>query len=222
MRGASHGAEGDPTMCSTKASRTRQQRKAERASAPNIATGTDRQAYRTFSKAAWGSGPWKGELDKAVWTDPATGLDCMHRRCRDGGYFCGYVAVEPGHPLYGFEHDAIPAALGVTAHTGLVESGPCDHGMEEEAMCHVPAPGRPHDVWWLGFKCDDVGDDLPGGGRARAGDRSGIYRTADYVRAECERLALRLAEIARDDGEQPALPAPVPTVTFEIVERVRA
>lgn len=185
-----------------------------------------RQKYTTFSlKTTWGAGPWRDELDKAVWTDPATGLDCMHRRCNDGGYLCGYVAVEPGHPLYGFEHDAIPAALGVTAHTGLVESGLCQYGKESEAMCHIPAEGRPHDVWWFGFKCNDVGDDKPdgrAGGYGRGTDRSGVYRTAEYVRGECEKLAMRLAEIARDDSEQPALPASMPTLTFDIVQRVRA
>ena len=184
-----------------------------------------RQAYTTFSKSYWGVGPWRSELDKAVWTDPATGMDCMHRRCADGGYLCGYVAVEPGHPLYGFEHDAIPAALGVTAHRGLVESGLCEHGMESEAMCHIPAEGRPHDVWWFGFRCDEVGDDLPDrrSGDARYGsNHSGVYRTTEYVRRECEKLAMRLAEVARDDGEQFALPAPVPAVTFEIIKRVHA
>lgn len=185
--------------------------------ARNIANGDDRQAYRTFNKVAWGDGPWKGELDKAVWTDPATGLDCMHRRCADGGYLCGYVAVEPGHPLFGFTHNAIPWVLGVTAHTGLVESGLCAYGREDEVMCHVPSEGRPHDVWWFGFKCNDSGDHLPAGtAYARSADKSGIYRTADYVRGECERLALRLAEVARDCAPQPALPAPASSVIFEV------
>lgn len=197
-------------------SRTR----AEKPIARNVATGNDRQAYRTFNKFLWKSGPWSDELDKAVWTDPATGLDCMHRRCEDGGYLCGYVAVEPGHPLYGFEHDAIPAALGVTAHTGLVESGLCDYGREDEVMCHIPAEGRPHDVWWFGFKCDTEDDHLPTGG-TRSGDQSGIYRSTTYVREQCERLAMRLAEVACDSAPKP-LALPAPTLTFEVVERVRA
>ena len=203
-------------MCGTKNKRTMAVKKPI---ARNIATGNDRQAYRTFSKSFWADGPWRGELDKAVWTDPATGLDCMHRRCADGGYLCGYVAVDPGHPLFGFEHDAIPSSLGVTAHTGLVESGLCDYGREDEVMCHIPAEGRPHDVWWFGFKCDDSGDHLPAG-QSHNPDSSGIYRSTEYVRGECERLALRLAEVDRDCAPQPALPAPDPIVVQD-VERAK-
>lgn len=201
-------------MCGKSGRRVREQPIAR-----NIASGNDRQAYKTFD-AIGASGPWNSELDKAVWTDPATGLDCMHRRCEDGGYLCGYVAVEPGHPLYGFEHDAIPAALGVTAHNGIVESGLCDYGREDEVMCHIPAEGRSHDVWWFGFKCDTPDDHSPMGRRYNPGDQSGIYRTTDYVRGECAKLALRLAEIAHDCTPPPALPAP--TLTFEVVDRVRA
>lgn len=195
-------------MCKTRKS-------TQKPMARNIATGGDRQAYKTFSKHGWNGGPWRNELDKAVWTDPATGLDCMHRRCADGGYLCGYVAVEPGHPLFGFDHDAIPASFGVTAHNGLVESGLCDHGREDEVMCHIPAPGRPDDVWWFGFKCNMVDDHLPASGRARSGDQSGIYRSTDYVRAECAKLAMQLARLALDCGAPLALPAPVemPTIT---------
>ncbi|MBY0282339.1 MAG: hypothetical protein K2W81_00090 [Sphingomonas sp.] len=169
-----------------------------------------RQAYTTFSKSGWGSGPWNSELDKAVWIDPATGLDCMYRRCSDGGYLCGYVAVEPGHPLYGFDHGAIPSSLGITAHTGLVESGLCAHGKESEAMCHVPAEGRPHDVWWFGFKCDEDCDHLPDGRRQRGGaDRMGIYRSTTYVADQCTRLAAQLDEVARANAAPLAISSAV-------------
>lgn len=204
-------------MCGTKA-------KAKQRNTAVKGQAGDRQAYRTFIKAGWGSGPWRDELDKAVWTDPATGLDCMHRRCADGGYLCGYVAVELGHPLYGFEHDAIPAALGVTAHTGLVESGLCSFGREDEVMCHTPAEGRPHDVWWFGFKCDDDGDHLPSQARGfhAAADQFGIYRSTDYVRGECAKLAARLAEIALEGEEPPALPPPHGMIRVVAPAAVRA
>lgn len=165
-----------------------------------------RQAYTTVHKGGWGSGPWRDELDKAVWTDPATGLDCMYRRCDDGGYLCGYVAVEAGHPLFGFSHDAIPAALEVTAHRGLNESGPCDHGHEAKAMCHIPAAGRPEDVWWFGFKCDGLGDDKPQRRQMGSEDRSGVYRSVEYVRGQCAALAARLGEIALDAVVPKVLP----------------
>jgi hypothetical protein len=111
----------------------------------------------------------------------------------------------------------------MTAHTGLVESGLCSHGSEDEAMCHIPAEGRPHDVWWFGFKCDTVHDYKPDGNRAHRGSQgseSGIYRSTDYVRDECRKLAMRLAEVAREDDEPLALPAPA--LTFTVAERVRA
>ena len=169
-----------------------------------------RQAYRTFKhKSFWGHGPWVAELDKTVWEDEATGLDCMVRRCKDGGYLCGYVAVEPGHPLFGFHHDAIPSALGIGAHRGIVESGLCDAGEESTVMCHIPGDGRPEDVWWFGFKCDEPGDYLPnrtGTNRSNMGDE--VYRTVEYVQAECEYLAKQLAALS------PIAVLPKPTITF--------
>lgn len=164
------------------------------------------QLYNSFAarKRAWRDGPWQEEPDKRVWTDPATGLVCMHRRCADGGYLCGYVGIEAGHPLFGFEHDAIPAALGITAHRGLDESGLCEHGEEAEAMCHIPAAGKPDTVWWLGFKCDQGGDHLPSLRPGEREVRGDSYRDVDYVTAECAKLASRLAAL----GKPAALPAP--------------
>lgn len=206
-------------MCDRKTMRSAVAKKMAR----NIATGNDRQAYRTVKKNYWGDGPWKTELDKAVWIDASTGLDCMHRRCADGGYLCGYVAVAPGHPLFGFDHDALPASLNITAHTGIVESGLCDYGNEAEVMCHEPAPGKPHDVWWFGFKCNDVGDDCPdqiAAGRLAGDDRAGVYRTTEYVREECRKLAMRLASVARANEAPLALASPA--ITFELARKVEA
>ena len=62
-------------------------------------------------------GPWRGEADKIAWTDPTTGMACIIRRSAHG-HLCGYVAVEPEHPLYGFDADALPAGSSAQGSRG--------------------------------------------------------------------------------------------------------
>ena len=45
-------------------------------------------------------GPWNQEVDKAVWIDPRSDLDCMIHR-NPMGALCGYVGVGPDHPWHG-------------------------------------------------------------------------------------------------------------------------
>lgn len=48
------------------------------------------------------------------------------------------------------------------AHGGLTFAGPCMEGAEEGPfVCHVPEPGRPDEVWWLGFDCGHAFDLSP-------------------------------------------------------------
>lgn len=127
------------------------------------------------------------------------------------GPWCGYVGVPPGHPWHG----ADARSLDVWIHGGLNYSASCDVDMPiEDGICHVPAPGRPGDVWWLGFDCGHWCDGHWCDGSpamdallARIAPeldieyrklmdslgidapRTGIYRTVSYVRAEVERLA---------------------------------
>jgi len=99
----------------------------------------------------WGEGPWNNEEDHAVWIDEITGLDCMINRGPSGA-LCGYVGVGPDHPAYGKHYDDVP----VEVHGGLTYGAAC-----RGEICHVPAEGREHDIWWLGFDCAHYNDLAP-------------------------------------------------------------
>lgn len=101
----------------------------------------------------WGEGPWNHEEDHAVWVDPATGLDCMINR-GPAGALCGYVGVPPSNFAHGRDYQD----LNVVVHGGLTYSKACQ---EDGEICHVPEPGREHDIWWLGFDCAHFTDVMP-------------------------------------------------------------
>jgi hypothetical protein len=153
-------------------------------------------------RVEWGEGPWQHEPDKAQWIDPATGLDCLIVR-NFGGALCGYVAVPAGHPLHGKEYDAAPDEAHHAAHGGLTFSNGCDHSKDPaRGICHIPAPGRSDDVWWLGFDCSHHTDLSPGQAAryARRGMSGlfdqGEYRDFDYVQQRCAKLAAALAAVS--------------------------
>lgn len=144
----------------------------------------------------WPPGPWDSEPDRVEWRDEQTGLPCLIVRGPVGA-LCGYVAVPPGHPWHGKGYDEVDAS----AHGGLTYADKCGGH-----ICHVPAPGEPDDVWWLGFDCGHGGDITPSmaGFYAKTKQRDPFprlypnyaYRTVDYVRSECAELAAQVAQVA--------------------------
>ncbi len=160
-------------------------------------------------KVTWGPGPWQDEPDKAVWVDEATGLDCMIVR-NHWGALCGYVGVGPDHPYHGLDYQTCPAEV----HGGLTFATTCSETEDpSHFICHIPQPGRPHNVWWFGFDCSHAFDLSPRQEadnheryeKAKAiGDTEGmriwgrydpdkVYRTLHYVIREIEQLAQQLA-----------------------------
>jgi hypothetical protein len=118
------------------------------------------------------------------------------------GALCGYVGVAEGHPWFGVGYGDLPGEPDV--HGGLTFADFCQEGPEEAAICHVPGPGEPDRVWWLGFDCAHAWDLMPAM-RAReremgiplAGfDLDDTYRTVAYVKAECARLAAQAVAAA--------------------------
>lgn len=112
-------------------------------------------------KAEWAPGPWQDEFDKAQWEDADTALPCLIVRGPSGA-LCGYVGVPEGHPWYRREYSYVDA----DAHGGLTFSSHCvekEHGDDDESegICHIPGPGDPDNVWWLGFDCAHGGDYMP-------------------------------------------------------------
>lgn len=169
--------------------------------------------YHFVDKTAWGPGPWQDEPDKCQWIDPSTDLDCLAVRHPRYGHWCGYVGVPEGHPAYEQKYDAVP----VEAHGGLTFAGPCqgdedDEDTEEQGVCHVPLPGRPEKIWWLGFDAAHIWDLGPG--RPSLYDSLGItgnsifalpaacpeevYRDLPYIREECASLAKQLRDLGED------------------------
>ena len=144
----------------------------------------------------WGPGPWDDEPDRAEWRDEATGRPCLAVR-NSMGAWCGYVAVDPGHPLCDGGRDD----LDLDVHGGVTYAGKCnDH------VCHTPLPGEPADVTWIGFDCGHCGDLMPlmrmrereldaKLGRRLASPYGKEYRTLDYVRTECAKLAAQVVAL---------------------------
>lgn len=149
------------------------------------------------------AGPWDDEPDKAQWVDEATDLDCLIVR-NPFGALCGYVGLPPGHPHHGSEYDDVPVEI----HGGLTFAGECSEDRPEGyGICHVPAEGRPADVFWLGFDCAHAGDMTPSElGRAVEANFAypftdprtygDVYRDFAYVTAEVTDLAKQLAALA--------------------------
>jgi hypothetical protein len=136
----------------------------------------------TVDRSTWGKGPWDSEPDdKVVWIEPTTDLDCMILR-NPMGAWCGYVGLPPNHPHHGKACNDIDYDI-YNVHGGLTYAKECAGN-----ICHVPEPGRPHDVWWLGFDCNHSQDRAP---EFFGGYDWGEYRTQSYVVVEVTRLALQ-------------------------------
>jgi len=174
-------------------------------------------------------GPWLGEADKVSWVDSATGLECIMLRDHPDGFLSGYVGVPEGHPLFGWDHGAVPADMGIDVHGGLTYSRICDDGpsptlrliREVRRICHVFVGSVPlthatdHRVgegqWWFGFDCNHVYDVVPSQVRNRrqstgAGIEA-VYRDDGYVVREIRNLASQFAAI-RDGRPIPARDGP--------------
>lgn len=154
--------------------------------------------YRTVDKSEWPRGEWDDEPDKIQFTDEATGLPCLIVRGPVGA-LCGYVGVAEGHRCFEQEYSSIDSDVDV--HGGLTFSGFCAESDDEtQHICHVPGPGEPKRVWWLGFDCAHSGDIAPEMMKWR--ESRGIdygsyfptsYKTLAYVKREVAKLARQLA-----------------------------
>ena len=144
-----------------------------------------------IDRTGWDDGPWTNEPDREQWKTKS-GLPGLIVR-NSLGALCGYVAVTKDHPAFRKNYDDVD----VSVHGGLTYANACNG-----AICHVPEPGEPDDVWWLGFDCCHLGDmhpaetkfeKLPGWPKRPASLTRGSYRDMIYVRAEVESLADQLS-----------------------------
>jgi len=160
-----------------------------------------------IDKSAWGPGPWQDEPDRLEFEH--AGFPCLIVRNDLFGNLCGYVGMPPGHPWHGQSLSDVD----VDVHGGLTFASGCSGH-----ICHVPKPGQPDDVYWIGFDCGHGGIDVMPGHAAmltkalpqemRISIENGMallygyretYKDIAYVRQECERLA----EQARARAESP-------------------
>lgn len=182
-----------------------------------------------------------GHADKIAWRDPATNYECIIMRDPRGHYLSGYVAVPPSHPLYGFDHAAIPPDLDIEVHGGLTYSAICDGGPspsrrllnEARSICHV-APGRLRyapiehatdhrpshdDAWWFGFRCNHIYDIVPGAGNDRSrflGHETGAtFKDEGYVYGQVVDLAAQLRAIADGEPKPVRISAPPPPLGLD-------
>lgn len=134
--------------------------------------------------ALFGPGPWVDEPDRVEWR--AHGFVCLVRRIPTLGHLCAYVGVPPSHPW----HDKDPGDIDASAHGGLTSAGPCDG-----EVCHVPEPGEPDHLYWLGFDAAHGGDVIPQirklmGNEGFDGD---VYRNVAWMKEQAEQLAAQAA-----------------------------
>lgn len=136
--------------------------------------------------------PWLNEPNRMEWRHE--GVPCLIVRNQFGA-LCGYASCYPGHPWYRMKYEDVPAA----AHGGVNFS---DHCSGE--ICHVPEPGEPDEVWWLGFACMAYKDFVPMLHANQALDLGPIgirtYRTISFVKQVCELLADQIRAIGAVTG----------------------
>ena len=124
-----------------------------------------------IDRTGWERGRWDDEADSHQWVTKA-GLRAAWIRDPHMGFLCGYV--EATEALSGEPYER----LGFEVHGGLTFSG--------------PLAGQ---TWWLGFDCAHGSDIKPSGlfhSLFADATRGAKYRTAAFVEAECERLALQM------------------------------
>ncbi len=136
----------------------------------------------------FGLGPWVEEPDRVEWQHG--GFACLMVRQPVPGHWCGYVGVEPGHPWHGKDWDHIDARV----HGGITYAREC-----EGDVCHVPEPGKPEHLWWIGFDCAHCDDLRPGDARLGYSllTRGATYKTRAYVQLETRTLAEQARAAAR-------------------------
>lgn len=115
------------------------------------------------------------------------------------------MGVPAEHPAHGKDYNDVA----VDVHGGLTFGNGCDESAEEgHGICHIPEPGRPDNVWWLGFDCAHYMDVCPAYNVLRehylaatmlspsSPWGSPVYRDVQYVTDQCASLARQLADLS--------------------------
>lgn len=149
--------------------------------------------FKPIDRTGWPPGPWDDEPDRIEWIDEATGQPCLMRR-NGFGVWCGYTAVNPGHPLHGVSYTELwdNDTISLDVHGGITYTDFC-----ADEICHVPQPGEPDDVFWWGFDCGHYYDTAPGMvAKGYPPYPNSVYRDVAYVREQVTHLARQLADLS--------------------------
>jgi hypothetical protein len=133
-----------------------------------------------INKARWPGGPWQNEPDLFFW-DTRAGYPAAILRTHLG-CLNGYVGVPiRDHLMSGEHYDRVEADV----HGGLTYADP-----------RLPFFSDIDGFWWFGFDAGHFGDLWPGLDAISAFPmgREGEYRTFEYMKEECEKLAAHLKE----------------------------
>jgi hypothetical protein len=138
-----------------------------------------------YDKSKWMRGEWDNEPDRVDFIH--AGFSCFILRNYTGNW-CGYVGVPSTHPSFGEHYNDV----NVHVHGGLTYASMCN-----EHICHIPEPGMPNDVWWLGFDTAHAFDIIPGMPQVMSVkiENNSIYRNIEYVTNETKQLAEQLASL---------------------------
>lgn len=140
------------------------------------------QNVRVTDRTGWPAGQWDNEPDLAEGVDGESGLSCVAMR-NSLGAWCGYVLVPSGNRYFGQKYQDIEGSGDYPdIHGGITFSG--------------VLPDRPG-TWALGFDCSHAGDYSPSyavilamaGRVSKAFIEDTEYRTLDFVKQECAKLA---------------------------------
>jgi hypothetical protein len=146
-------------------------------------------------RTKYGEGEWLAEPDHVEFRH--AGFVCLIHR-NNMGALCGYVGVPPGHPWHGkSDSDVHRMCDDIAVNGGLTYANEC-----APPLCHVPEPGEPEHLWWIGFDCSHAYDVSPSmakfdrdRGRDRTPSSCGVtYKNVAYVTSDTRGLA----ECARD------------------------
>lgn len=134
--------------------------------------------------------PWDTEPDELDFE--AYGLSCALRR-GPRRTWCGYVGLPTTHPLHGVDWSDPSVPWEEFEVHGDVTWTDNYAGSD-----HTKTEG----LWWVGFDCGHKNDLIPDMVTLEdypllpdVGTAWGTYRTMEYAKQECERLAKQLAEM---------------------------
>lgn len=144
--------------------------------------------FQTNPKALWGKGPWDDEPDYLEF-QTRFGYAAVILRNPAYGHLCGYVEVKPGHVLHGAHYMECTLSR-IEVHGRLTYSRAGENFRTDD--------NSDKSGWWFGFDCNHSFDANPVGVGTKnfilGGTDVESYKTLQYVRLECEKLALAFSK----------------------------